>query len=41
MELQAVTCVCGVCGEDEGVEEALGMHNDEAVLSLRCCYMHG
>ena len=34
-------CVCGVCGEDEGVAEALGMQHDEAVLSLRWCYMHG
>ena len=34
-------CVWCVCGEDEGVAEALGMQHDEAVLSLRWCYMHG
>ena len=41
---QAVTCVCGVCGEDEGVAEALGMQStthDESVLSLRWRYTAG
>ena len=50
LELKRTASVAGgdVCywgvwvrGDDEGVAEALGMQNDEAVLSLRWCYMHG